>query len=485
MNLKNTSFDAVITDSKGLKFEVECRISEPQASGVPADISIEIPLKNAELPSMENPCVLHGVSKDYEIVIKDLRYRSISAGDPHRKHARGIFHINYAGQLSIRSSFWKSAQTQIRFNLSPIRFFQDHLSATMVNYSNTPSMEVELFTLKTTEIGDVRFIKYWSIHHTDKKGLIAEIHASFGAEINYDEAAALPVDQLSRKLKDVLIPLSILTRQAITLHGWECQKREGVETVWLDPLQPNLAPDMAVDPIQDLCFADEFQAHAQTLVERFLAAPASLKEVITLISVALAPHIERQTSGNFLALFSALEKAVALESAEENTKLKETDNTLISELLSLKLRVESESAPHAEMVAARLAGLAEMVKNGGPSFRIKFDKLLSSYPVLRRYMSDLWPLFGTRKVPGLKQIRDSLAHGLRQEYNTQAIAVGHWHFERLSERLAFILLDAEIPKGIQLNSFPLARDLWYERAYWGSLRERAKQDHINKKPHPL
>lgn len=478
MNLNGTYFDAIITDSIGQKLEVECQILEPRGSGLPAEILIEIPLKNTSSAALENPCTLHGIAEIDEIEIKDLWYRSMSTGDSQRKHERGKFDINYAGQLSIRSSFWKNEQTKIRFNLSPIRFFQDHLNATMVNYSNTPSKEVELFKLKTAELGDIRFIKYWSIYHVDKKGLAAEIHASFGAEINFNEAVALPVEQLSQKLRDVLIPLSILTRQAITLHGWECRKREGIETVWLDPLQPNLAPDMAVDPIQNLYFADEFEVHAQSLVDRFLAAAADLKEVITLISVALAPHIERQTSGNFLALFSALEKAIALESltAEEKTKLKESDGTLVSELIDLKLRIEREKGPHAEMVAARVAGLVEMVKNSAPSFQIKFNKLLKSYPALQRYMSDLWPMFGTRKAPGLKQIRDSLAHGLRQEYNTQAIGVGHWHFERLSERLAFILLGLEIPKGIQLNSFPLVRDPWYERTYWESLREGAKRN---------
>ena len=91
-------------------------------------------------------------------------------------------------------------------------------------------------------------------------------------------------------------------------------------------------------------------------------------------------------------------------------------------------------------------------------------------------MSDLWPLMGNQKVPGLKQIRDSLAHGLRHEYSTHAIAVAHWHFARLSERLAFILLGAEVPKGIHFNSLLLTRDQWYDRSHWESVRGTAKRN---------
>ena len=82
---------------------------------------------------------------------------------------------------------------------------------------------------------------------------------------------------------------------------------------------------------------------------------------------------------------------------------------------------------------------------------------------------------GTQKAPGLKQIRDSLAHGLREEYSSQAIAVAHWHFARLSERLAFVLLGADIPEGIQRNSFSLQQGHYYEHAHWQSIRSTAKQ----------
>lgn len=476
MYLENTYFDAVITDSKGQTLEVDCRVSEPAASGLPADISIEIPLADTEHPALENPCTLHGIDGGCEIEIKDLWYRSIPTGLTHRKHARGIFDINHAGQLWIRLSHWKSERALLRFQLSPIRFFKKNGKATMVNYAATPQMTVELFRIRTAELGEIRFIKYWSVHHVDKNEVAAEIRTSFAAEIKCDERTALPVDQLVEKIKEVLIPLSILTRQAITLHGWRWEKKDGLESMWFIPLQPNLAPDMAEKTIEDLCFPAEFESRAQSIIEGFSVASADLKEAVTLLSVALAPHIERPTASNFSALFSALEQAIALEklTTEEKKKLRESDDVLIAELLGLKTRIEVGKQPHYESVAARISGLAKSVESSGPSFNVRFEKFLVSYPQLRLYMSDLWPLVGNHKVPGLKQIRDSLAHGLRHEYSMQAIAVAHWHFARLSERLAFILLGVEVPRGIHFNSSLLTRDHWYDRSHWETIRAAAK-----------
>lgn len=480
MILKDISFDAVITDIKGKKLEAECRVSEPLSSGLPADISIEIPLTDKEITGLENPCTLHSINSAYDIEIQDLWYRSMPAGRTRRRHARGTFGIQHAGQLSVRLNNFKSEKTLLRFNLSPIRFFQEHFEKKFVNYSNTPNMEIELFKLNTIELGEIRFIKYWSIHHVGKKDITAEIYASFAAEINCEETTTTCIAELANKIRDVLTLLSILTRQAITLHGWEWRKSDSTETTWIYPLDPNLAPDMALEPIQDLCLANEFQSHAQALVEKYLAASADLKEAVTLLSVALAPHIEKTTSSNFLALFSVLEQVISLEklTTEEKKKLKETDDALISELLKLKLNIENENGIHADILAARIDGLISKAKNPSPSFMVRFKNFQNSYPGFNRYILDLWPVSGNEKKPGLKQIRDSLAHGLRQRHNTQAIAVAHWHFARLSERLVFILLDAEVPKGIEINSSSLARENWYSRMYWQSVQEKANQNSI-------
>lgn len=477
MHLENLSFDAVITDKDGLSVEADCCISTPIASGCPASISIEIP-HNRERPlRLRNPCTLRSSGCSIEIEIKDLWYRSIEFKLPERKHARATFSINHAGYLHINQKQQNSEFPSLRLLLSPIRFFREHIDSTTVNYLTTPRMSVDLFKLKTADFGDIRFIKFWSIHHVAKNSVSAEVRASFAAEIDYDETTMPPIKELVEKIKSTLIPLAILTRQAITLHGWIWEKSDATEAVWFAPLEPNLAPDMADEPVKDACFTDEFDQHAQALITNFLKAPHDKQEAITLISVALAPHVMRSTAGNFSALFSALEQVIATEklTKEEREKLRETDAEVIKALYELKHRVETTPGSNAAIVAKRIDGLANSIRGSGPSFNARFEKLQAAYPALNIYMSDLWPLKGNKNQPGLKQIRDSLAHGLRHKYNMEAISVAHWHFARLTERLAFIILGIDVPSGLQLNSCLLSRDRWYKRSVWEDIRAEATQ----------
>lgn len=475
MYLNKTPIDAVITDKNGLTIEVDCRVTEPVASGLPAEISIEMPLNNGKWTALKNPCSLRGFDGGLEVEIKELWYDSIFAGHPQMTHARGTFNITHAGQLRVsRQIHWKSERRILKFLLSPVRFLKEHSEAKMVSYSSTPNMMVDLFSLQTTELGEIRFIKFWSIHPAESKGVTAEIRASFAAEIRYDEASS--IDKLVGKMREVLTPLSILMRQAITLHGWICENGDGIQKMWFNPLDPNHAPDMAEQPVTDLCFSHEFETRAQAVVEKFLHAPPNTKKAVTLLSVALAPHIERSRAGNFLALFGALEEVLALEKLtdDERKKLRETDQPLIDALVEKSKQIEATDHPSASEVAKRLQGYADSVRTSGPSFNVRFKKFKGAYPALDVYMTDIWPLLGSNKQPGLKQIRDSLAHGLRHKYSPQAIAVAHWHFARLAERLAFLVLNADVPLGIRPNSSLFGGDSWYERAEWESIRASAE-----------
>lgn len=469
------SFDAVITDKNGLTVEADCRVTEPSASGLAAEISIEIPLASEEMMMLENPCSLRGSNSGLEIEIQELWYRSISVDRSGTKHTRGSFTINHAGQLWVRRSNWRSERNTVRLLLSPIRFFKEHSKAKGVDYSSTPNMTMELFKLQTTELGEVRFINFWSVKRVDTKGVTAEIRTNFAAEITYD--GSFTIDQMVNKMRELLTPLSILTRQAITLHGWILEKRDGIQTMWFDPLDPNLAPDMAEQPVIDLCFAKEFEACAQAVAQQFLQADQKIKKAVTLLSISLAPHVKRSMEGNFSALFCALEEVIALKKLthQEKKKLRETDSYLIEALLEKSNQIAATEHPHAGAVAARLEGYANSVGGSGPSFNVRFENFKAAYPGLSVYLSDLWPIQGSEKKPGLKQFRDSLAHGLGQRYSHQSIAVAHWHFSRLAERLAFLVLSANMPKGIERGASSLRRDPWYERATWEAEQISAKQ----------
>lgn len=474
MSLKKTPFDAFLTDKNGLTIEVDCRISEPAAGGLSGELLIEIPLPNKDIRNLKNPCSLRGEHLGFEIEVKNLWYRSISSSLQRRKHARGVVSVTYAEQLWVKNAIPASEQGKLRFILSPIRFLKKHRKAEMVDYSSTPQMSVELFTIQVADIGEIRFIKFWSVHHVDANGVAAEIRVSYAAEIQYDGTSK--IDNLVEKIRQVLTPLSILTRQAITLHGWHWEKHDGIQTMWYDLLEPNLAPSMAEEPELDLCFPEEFQEHAQAIVTKFLQFSPNIREVITLLSIALAPHVKQSQAENFIALFGALERVIALEklSKEEKDKLRETDEFLQQVLREKCHQLKVTNHRHASAVADRLEGYANSVGNSGPSFKVRFDKFMAAYPSLPCYLKDLWPLQGTDNKPGIKQLRDSLAHGLRRKYNPQAIAVAHWHFARLAERLVFIILDIKTPKGIAPNSILLSSDSWYKSDEWQAVRATAK-----------
>jgi hypothetical protein len=472
MYLEKTSFDAVITDDKGLTIEVDCRVTEPTASGLPAEISIEIPMSNVEMPNLTNPCSLRGSVGDAEIEIKELWYRSIYPSIARRKHVRGTFDINFAGQLSVSRHPHIVEPGVFRFLLSPLRFLKEHSNAKVVDYSSTPRMTVELFKLQPTDLGEIRFIKFWSIHRVDTQGIAAEIRVSFAAEVSYNGTS--PIEPLVSAMKLVLTPLSILTR-----HGWiwdSGDSRNRIKSMWFNPLDPNLAPDMAQQPVTNVCVSNEFEPYAQAIVENFLKASPKKRDAVTQLSVALAPHVERSTAANFSALFGALEEVVNLEklTKDEKKKLRETDDQLRAALLDKKRQIEAEANGHSSAVAARLDGFANKLQNSGPSFSIRFDNFKAKYPRLDDLMADLWPLLGTDKEPGLKQIRDSLAHGLSHKYSGRAIAVAHWHFACLAERLAFLVLNVDVPDGISPGSCLLRREQWYSLAEWRAVQASAK-----------
>jgi len=88
-----------------------------------------------------------------------------------------------------------------------------------------------------------------------------------------------------------------------------------------------------------------------------------------------------------------------------------------------------------------------------------------------RHQIVAWPIEGTDEKLGLKEIRNKLIHGVHGKINFQALAVASWHFSIFIERLIFVMVEAEVPKGICRNSLLLTRNDWYGRDYWTSLQK--------------
>lgn len=477
MLLDKTSFDAIVTDSKGQKLDVDCCVSEPVVSGAAAFITIQVPLTANRHAELVNPCSLQGKAGRLDIEIDELWYHRLPLGGTRRKLARDVLDLSHVGRLTVQSDHWKNEEAFVLFHLSAVEYLKHHTQAAMTDYSSTPSMSIELFKIHAIGLGDIVFLKRWSIHHRQEGDISAKIYDGFSAQVACQEQDLHDIDSMVKRFKEVLIVLSVLFRQAVTLHGWEKFGRTTIESTWLEPLHPNLAPYMPPEPNNDLTFPNEFQACAQSLVDKYLAASDVVKKAVHLLSVAVAPHVKTTAAGNFSAMFSALEEAIALEklTVEERGNLRESDGELTKQLTQLRFSIDNDKPPHFERLSERIEGIIKAVGSGGPSFSVRFQKFVSAHPPLNLYMSDLWPVTGTSKIPGLKQIRDSLAHGLQHKHSSQALGVSLWHFSILIERLVFILVGATVPKGIHINSALLSREEWYGRSYWTALQKNTQQ----------
>ena len=392
-----------------------------------------------------------------------------------RKLARDVLDINHIGTLKVRDDRFKSKKASVVFHLSPVAFFKRHPASAMTLYSSTPNQTVELFQIHATGLGEIVFLKQWAVHHIEDGITSAKIHAGFYAHVACQHDDIQNIDTMVETFREVLTVLSILFRQAVSLLGWEKRCSTRTETLWADPLQPNLAPYMPLEPNNFLAFPDEFEKCAEELVNKHLATSKRVKKVIRNLSVSIAPHISGSMRPGFLAMFGALEQAIDLIklSASEKQKLGESNAELVAHLQRMRTTIEIESSAFTAKLLERVDGFIKVVASGSLSFSAKLATLFKEHPALSFFAADLWPIEGSDGRLGLKEIRNQLTHGVYGKIESQALAVAGWHFSIFIERLIFVIVGAEVPKGIDRDSYLLTRDEWYGRDYWTPLQKPA------------
>ena len=148
---------------------------------------------------------------------------------------------------------------------------------------------------------------------------------------------------------------------------------------------------------------------------------------------------------------------------------------VIQHLEQLKKAVVVEGGKSASEISARLEGLIGVVNR--PSIRDKFESFLRVYPAMNQYCVDLWPVLGSDKKRGLREIRHALVHGSSSFVSLDVVAVAEWHLAILLERVIFVLLDVTLPDGISPGSFLLRNGAkgWYDRDWWAPLRSKPNQ----------
>jgi hypothetical protein len=385
------------------------------------------------------------------------------------KHGRSEIELTHIGSIRITEP-WPPSSREICFHISAVYFLRWESGA--VSYTD-PAQVKELFSLAIPSQGRLSFSIHWATEynrHPQPPG--ATVHAGYCASFQLKEDDRRRPDELIPTLKDVLGILSVLFRQAITLHGWTLRSATSKVSHWIDPIEPNYAPGQDAQRGDFVPFPDEFKQVAEELIGRFTTAEPALKNLIRHLSVAVAPHIERNAAHSFTAMFSALERAIDyVYSRATKAGPSSADSALIKHLRTMRAEVEQSGIEEVSALLLRIDGFIETIRSGRPSFGRKLQVLLEIYPALRTYTADLWPIQGSRKEPGFKEIRNSLSH-VSEGVNHQSLAVAGWHLSILLERLVCVLLEARVPKGIAPRSTWLSRNGWYEHQYWDALRRQ-------------
>lgn len=460
-------FDAQLTGSNGVTFPVHCEIRPPSVGGQKSMIRVEVPSQHIPAEAPENPCTVAGKCGVFDIKMEGVHWRRFP-GNLNNTMALNAIELLHVERLVVKRPS-RSDRREIRFHLAPISYLRSQSS--FVCFSDSSNSK-ELFVLDLPGLGQTSFLVEWvTVYHRDAEIPGATVSAGFCAVANLPSDGSKDVDRIVSKFKSSLEVLSVLFRQATTLHGWSCSDGETIST-WIAPLEPNMTFSAHEDRGDYVARPQVFIECAAILVKAYEEADKETRSLVRHLSVALNPHVHAKSADRFSFMFSALERVVESAWRKDRTPGEASDTTdeLIEHLKRLQKSVAADGGEHALAISARIGGLVKVVSS--PSIRDKFDAFFRLYPMMSIYSADLWPVLGTEKERGLREIRNALAHGRGSFVPVNVVAVAGWHLAILLERLVFVLLNIGIPEGIDLNSYLLRHGArgWYERDWWVPLR---------------
>ncbi len=465
-------FDAELTGADGAVLPVYCEVQPPNVGGQKSLIHVAMPAHHITIKPPDNPCTLLGKSGAFTISLQEVHWRCFPT---YSKSTLGLETIEllHVERLTIRHPP-VNARREIRLHLAPISYLRSESSC--VSFGDRSHTE-DLFVLDLPYLGATRFVAEWAtIYHRDAEIPGATVIAGFSAVADLPPDSPIDADQMVAKFRNSLEILSVLFRQAVTLHGWTYTDGQTVST-WINPLEPNVTQSAREERGDFVARPQVFVECATRLTHAYGKADAKTRSLVRHLSVAVNPHTNSRTKDRFLFMFSALERVI--ESAWMRDKTPNspaaTTHAVVQHLEQLKETVVAEDGENASEISARLAGLISVVNR--PSIRDKFESFLRVYPAMNQYCADLWPVLGSDKKRGLREVRHALAHGSSSFVSQDVVAVAEWHLAILLERVIFVLLDMIAPEGISPNSFLLRTGGrgWYERDWWVPLQ--SKPDH--------
>lgn len=460
-------FDAELRSADGtVRLPVYCELQPPYVGGQNALVHMAVPAQYVTDNPPRNPCTLSGQSGVVSIEMQGVRWREFPTAS---RSALGLESIEllHIGSLTVRHPLINKKR-EIRFHLAPVSYLRS--SSGTVRFGDSSGSE-ELFVLDLPGLGETSFVAEWvTTYHRDAEIPSATVVAGFSAVANLPSDGAIDVDGIAKKFRGSLRVLSVLFRQAVSLHGWTYTDRDTVSK-WIDPLEPAKTPCKREDRGDFVASPSVFTKYATELVRAYEKADIEIRSLVERVSMAVDPHVNSNTRDRFLFMFSSLEKLIGFTSERYRMPRSPaaTDEAVIMHLDQLQRSVLEERGENASEISARLRGLINVVKRR--SIKDKFNAFILMYPKMTEYGADLWPVFGTDKNRGLKEVRDALSHG--SSVSLDVVAVAEWHLAILLERVIFMLLDVTLPDGISPGSFLLrkgGRGL-YDRSTWLPLRK--------------
>lgn len=466
-------FDAELSGANGAALPVYCEVQPPYVGGQKSLIRVAVPAQYITKNPPDNPCALSGKSGAFTISMQGVHWRRFpcSSKGTLGLEAMELLHIE---RLTVQHPPM-NARREIRFHLAPISYLRSESSG--VSFGDRSHSE-DLFVLDLPDLGATRFVAEWvTIYHRDAEIPGATVIAGFSAVAGLPPNGPIDADRMVAKFKSSLEILSVLFRQAVSLHGWTYTDGETVST-WVDPLEPNVTSSAREGRGDFVASPQVFVECATSLAYAYGKADKKIRSLVRHLSVAVNPHAKLRTNDHFLFMFSALERVINFARERDQTPRSPavTDNAIATLLEGLEKTVVAEGSENASEISARLKGFIKAVKNG-TSVRDKCEAFFRVYPTMACYCADLWPILGTDRERGLREVRHALAHGSSSFVSPNVVAVAEWHLAILLERVIFVLLDMTLPDGITPGSYLLRMGgrRWYERDWWGPLRSKPDQ----------
>lgn len=466
-------FDAELRGADGAALPVYCEVQPPYVGGQKSLIRVAVPAQYITKNPLGNPCTLSGKTGAFSICMQGIRWRHFPTSST---TALGLEDIEllHVERLTVKHSL-ENARREIRFHLAPISFLRSESSSVLFG---DRSHSEDLFALALPKLGTTRFVAEWvTIHHRETEIPGATVIAGFSAVVSLPPDGPIDVDWMVTRFKSSLEILSVLFRQAVTLHGWTCTGNE-TATTWIAPLEPNVTPSARENRGRFVVSPQAFVECAANLAHAYGNADKDIRSLVRHLLLAVNPHDNLRTNDRFLFMFSALERVVEFVwKRDKKSRISAaTDSTVIMLLEQLAKTVVDDGVENALEVSARLKGFTNTVKKGA-SVRDKFEAFFRVYPEMNHYRLDLWPILGTEEARGLREIRHVLSHGRSSFLSLDVVAVAEWHLAILLERVIFVLLGMTLPDGIVPNSYllRLGGKGWYDSEWWEPLRSKPDQ----------